>query len=293
MGVNATQFRNDAMSDIRMHRLADGRRVFYRSQAGLEVLLHEFFERAVYEHCGMNLQNGDCIFDVGANIGFFLLDLNRRLRWGTVFCFEPIPETFELLKRNAEENNHLGLRLFPCGLASKPGEVQFTHHPLVSLTSTMSAYDSTLPADLRRMVYTGMRLHNRLFRCLARLTPMEMWLPLIEVVRRIYFRRTFMKCRVRPLSAVVDEYSIKKIDLLKIDVEGAERDVFDGIRQEHWSLIRQVIVETHFGTAQADEIVARLRKHGFKVECERLDPAADAVHVLFACKASSGVRPRG
>jgi FkbM family methyltransferase len=33
------------------------------------------------------------------------------------------------------------------------------------------------------------------------------------------------RVRVRPLSAVIDELGIKVIDLLKIDVEGAEIDV--------------------------------------------------------------------
>ncbi|MGH3826994.1 MAG: FkbM family methyltransferase [Pseudonocardiaceae bacterium] len=51
------------------------------------------------------------------------------------------------------------------------------------------------------------------------------------------------RVRVRPLSAVIDESGIKVIDLLKIDVEGAEVDVLSGINERHCPMVQQVVVE--------------------------------------------------
>lgn len=42
------------------------------------------------------------------------------------------------------------------------------------------------------------------------------------------------------VSALISELSLERVDLLKIDVEGAELDVLRGIDQKDWPTIRQV-----------------------------------------------------
>ena len=42
------------------------------------------------------------------------------------------------------------------------------------------------------------------------------------------------------VSALISEHSLERVDLLKIDVEGAELDVLRGIDQKDWPTIRQV-----------------------------------------------------
>lgn len=45
---------------------------------------------------------GDCVLDVGANVGFYTVRLSRLVGpHGHVFAFEPMPETFHLLAYNA------------------------------------------------------------------------------------------------------------------------------------------------------------------------------------------------
>jgi FkbM family methyltransferase len=45
---------------------------------------------------------GDCVFDIGANIGFYTARLSHLVGpHGHVFAFEPAPETFHLLAYNA------------------------------------------------------------------------------------------------------------------------------------------------------------------------------------------------
>jgi protein-L-isoaspartate O-methyltransferase len=48
---------------------------------------------------------GDTVYDIGANIGYITLSLAKRVgRHGHVLAFEPIPQTFDLLRRNIEIN---------------------------------------------------------------------------------------------------------------------------------------------------------------------------------------------
>ena len=55
----------------------------------------------------------------------------------------------------------------------------------------------------------------------------------------LLFKKTSFACRLRTLSEIVDEESVARIDLLKIDAERSEREILAGIRAEHWEMIRQ------------------------------------------------------
>ena len=52
------------------------------------------------------VQNGDICLDVGANIGWYSTLFSKLTGVdGQVHCFEPVPETFEILRRNINFNN--------------------------------------------------------------------------------------------------------------------------------------------------------------------------------------------
>lgn len=70
--------------------------------------------------------------------------------------------------------------------------------------------------------------------------------------------------QVRTLSSIIREQGISSVDYLKIDVEGSEISVLDGIEEMHWAIFKQIAVETH--TAQLREQVCEvLNQHGFEV----------------------------
>lgn len=45
------------------------------------------------------------------------------------------------------------------------------------------------------------------------------------------------------LSSIIEERNIKQIDVLKVDVEGAEVMVLEGIQEKHWPMVQQVVLE--------------------------------------------------
>jgi 31-O-methyltransferase len=85
------------------------------------------------------------------------------------------------------------------------------------------------------------------------------------------FKKETFPCRLRMLSEIVDEECVERIDLLKVDVEKSEREVLEGIRDEHWDKIRQVVVEVHDDQGALDEIHALLARRGFEITAEQ-DP---------------------
>jgi nonribosomal peptide synthetase DhbF len=267
-----------------------GRTVYYRSPAALKVLSREFFDDCAYEREDVLLRDGDCIFDVGANIGLYLLQLNSSLKKATVFCFEPLPATFELLQKNASLNDRLGAVLCNYGLGETSGEFRFQYLPRMDVGSTMCGLDSP---DTRRSgrdsVFNEIVERSRIGGALLRLAPRWSLWPLLESLRRWSNSPRSVNCQVRTLSDVIDEHNLERIDLLKVDVEGVEEGVLGGIRDDHWSRIQQLVIETHFGREQADRIAAKLIGRGFEI-C-RLPGNEDLPHLHLVIARRATVDP--
>jgi FkbM family methyltransferase len=86
--------------------------------------LHEFVDMAFLLHF---LRKDDVFLDIGANIGSYSILASSEV--GTeVYTFEPIPETFEILKRNIQVNKIEGnSHLFNNGVGSQKGVLHFTN----------------------------------------------------------------------------------------------------------------------------------------------------------------------
>ncbi len=84
---------------------------FFSALAGFGRSMNRFYENRnhdVYSNGEATLIkkiskiNPKTIFDVGANIGSYSLIANEHLKNATIYSFEPVPSTFELLKKNTE-----------------------------------------------------------------------------------------------------------------------------------------------------------------------------------------------
>jgi len=118
-------------------------------------------------------------------------------------------------------------------------------------------------------------------------------LPLIMfwacVLLRSLLHMEHVPCQLRPLSDIIKEENITSIDLLKIDVEGAEMAVVEGINESDWSKIRQMVIEVHDIDGRVDKMSKLFREHGFEVFVDQEDWAMHVVsriYTLFARKAT-------
>jgi FkbM family methyltransferase len=85
--------------------------------------LQEFDDMSFLLHV---LRAGDTFVDVGANVGAYTI-LAAKNVGAKVISFEPIPSTFEKLRRNAEANGVLEkVDSQCCGVSDKPGTLRFT-----------------------------------------------------------------------------------------------------------------------------------------------------------------------
>jgi FkbM family methyltransferase len=74
------------------------------------------------------LREGDCVVDVGANIGSVTLTAASRVgSHGSVYAFEPHPRIFGYLKENIEMNGFRNVHLFNLALGNVEGNVLFSN----------------------------------------------------------------------------------------------------------------------------------------------------------------------
>jgi FkbM family methyltransferase len=99
------------------------------------------------------------------------------------------------------------------------------------------------------------------------------------------------KIKVIGLSDLLKRESIEKIDLIKIDVEGAEYDIFRGVSIEDLSKINYILMEFHdnFGNILREDILNKLESAGFEYKIYQDDCIGEAYEyeergTIFAVK---------
>jgi FkbM family methyltransferase len=155
------------------------------------VITKDFYEP---ELCAMEklVKNGSTVIDVGANIGLFSVFLSREIgEKGKLFAFEPIKETFWRMRENLALNKCANVIPFQAAVSNKQGK------------ATMNVFPEGYGAwnTFGKPVF-------------GKIAPVA-----VE------------KVDILSLDSFAKSQSIKKIDFLKIDVEGFERDVLEGARE--------------------------------------------------------------
>ncbi|MFT7043266.1 MAG: FkbM family methyltransferase [Candidatus Azotimanducaceae bacterium] len=75
------------------------------------------------------VNNGDTIFDIGANMGYYSVLLAKKNIDASVHCFEPIPTTFGLCQKNISLNELANINCNNFGLSDKDGYFPFYFYP--------------------------------------------------------------------------------------------------------------------------------------------------------------------
>ena len=219
----------------------------------------------LYLRHGITIESGDCVVDVGANIGLFSLEAARR--GAKVQAFEPMPATFAALQANARALGEENIRAHNLALGAELGVAQFAYF------RWMSALSTRFPALIGKNAASGaMAVLDD-----AQLAPRFGWFrrapswlrnALVAGVVRVFMQPRPVSCRVETLSRAIHTLGIGKIDLLKIDVEGAEWDVLRGISAHDWPRISQVVAEVHDEDGRVHQVENLLRAQGFTVVSE-------------------------
>ena len=266
-------------------RLPNGLDVASLSDIDTIMVYRDIFDDDCYRQCGVTISDGDCIIDVGANTGLFIIFLNTILKTASVYAFEPVPATFGVLRRNVERHDRLATRIFNAGLSHQAGEATFTHYPRMSNASTMYPDDSARAARLGRDYVLGqIRTLPRPLAALLARCPAPLRDALADRVRQHFLKGKAVTCELLTLSGVLAEHGIPRVDLLKVDAEQSERPILAGLGEDDWPKIRQIIVEVHEGSDATRDMVGLLEGRGFRTAVAP-NPTFPSLSLVY------GVRP--
>ena len=81
---------------------------------------------------------GDVIFDIGANIGWYTLNLLLGQKGTTVYSFEPIPSSYRLLVNNLKLNHQASGKAFNFGLSDENKKIEFFYDVECAMASSMA-----------------------------------------------------------------------------------------------------------------------------------------------------------
>ncbi|MCR6484997.1 FkbM family methyltransferase [Amycolatopsis sp. OK19-0408] len=234
---------------------------------------------------GVDLEPGSIVLDVGANVGVFSAAVYERLDGEVrIYAFEPLPPLHETLDRNGREFFGGRLTALPFGLADAEAELDFSYFPAATIFSSSTRDEGNVEAERRRVTagIVEMIRAGGLGPALRRV-PAPVLRGIVGRKLRVMRELETHRVRVRPLSPVLDEQGIDRIDLLKIDVEGAELAVLRGVEDRHWPLVRQAVVEVEGWERTHESVRDVFAARGFTVEAEQnpVQRAAD-IGMVFA-----------
>jgi FkbM family methyltransferase len=111
-----------------------------RHHLGLIARGAKAYEPRYVEILRLCVEAGDCVFDVGANIGFYSVLFSRWVgSAGRVFAYEPDPANVRLLKKNVAENGCAGTVVRPVALGRECGSCAFSRDVVTGLTGHVGA----------------------------------------------------------------------------------------------------------------------------------------------------------
>lgn len=243
---------------------------------------------------GIEVKDGDVIFDIGANIGLFgLTAYDLCHKDATVYCFEPVPATYDDLEKNLASVDPDKLKAYRVGFSNTTGKLEFTHYPNAPGLSTI--YPENMQIGLEQMIENIDNNMTELpdFFVDRKEIQEEGKQSRFNKMRTIFglktvFQETKIYCDVMKLSEFLENEKIEKIDLLKIDVNGSELDILEGIKSDDFSKIEKIVIEVPLGGEKLVSVELLLKKNGFQsVKIQEQNPVINkglSYYIVYAVK---------
>ncbi len=272
-----------------MHKLTlpNGEDAFYLRKGTVLSLYEEIFNNDDYGKFDIKINDGDIIFDVGANIGLVSRYFAKKAKNLTIYAFEPVPAIYEVLEAN------LGLittaahvQSFNIGLGDTEKSVNINYYPAAPAQSAI------IPVDFEERNQHLLDNYKEVF---CKMVPAGRFIPkflrpsFLRLLKKMLYKTIKVPVQIRSLSAMIAEIQTDRIHLLKLDAENYDIPILNGINDRDWGKIDQIAMEVHTsikdGERELEEIRKIIESKGYAV---MLDTSAMfsgiGSHMLYAKK---------
>ncbi|UQY80232.1 FkbM family methyltransferase [Candidatus Hepatincola sp. Av] len=232
-------FTKTALKEINYHNKAILLKYRVASQVDFLSILNENFNNKrignttantniIHSYTGSNYEfkEGDIVLDVGANIGMYSIKLLQHFPFVKIYAFEPILENFELLCENIRLNN--------------------LEKNIIPINKAICSHNNGVYMKYLPFFPAGSSSNNLL---IERRNSLQYYSVLSE--KPIFVEST-------TLDAFLQEHNIDKVKLIKMDCEGAEKEIIYNTKV--LPKFEYFVVELHFSKTENNEIIDYLKK---------------------------------
>ena len=181
----------------------------FQVSSSLYLVFKEIFMVDVYEidELVKSLPKRPVVIDVGANAGFFDIQLLSKIQEAVIYAYEPMPANVKTLRRTLEQNPDLqrSIQIFQMAVTGKP---------LDELDLYAEAEENSQVVASRFSGFNENNTHKITVPCIT-------------------------------LTDIIQGNDLQTIDLLKLDCEGSEYDIIYHTPADLIKRIRKMSVEVH------------------------------------------------
>jgi FkbM family methyltransferase len=221
--------------------LPNGEELYYIDKLSALDIYEEIYEENDYLQFGIDVKENNVIFDVGANIGLFSRYIAQKAPNLSIHAFEPVPIIYEVLEANLKKVP-ASIKTYNIGLSDHSEQTKIHYYPKVSADSAIVPFDFELKVSQYVENYDKAIVAMK---PIAKIVPKFLRKYVVKAALKNMYKSKMMDCMLRPVSDIIEENTVKRIDLLKIDAENYEWEVLQGIKDDDWNKIRQISMEIH------------------------------------------------
>ena len=170
------------------------------------------------------IENANVIIEIGSHFGIDTVKLKKNFPKSKIYCFEPDPRSIHIFKKYRK---NLDVKLVPIAISNYNGEVNF-----------YQSY-SKEKENFAKIKYSWIDNKDIVNLKLSRCGASSLKLGHVAVQNA-----NIIKVKTRKLDDWAKENNIEKIDLIWMDVQGNESNVFDGAQKV---LKKTKFIWTEFG----------------------------------------------
>ncbi|WTW99340.1 FkbM family methyltransferase [Streptomycetaceae bacterium NBC_01309] len=273
--VSAEVWVADSPSGLPRRALPDGTPVTELNDYETNYLYEEIFVEEVYATQGGDLPAAPVVLDVGANIGMFSLYLARQRPGARIYAFEPAPDAFAALSANVTHHG-LPVTCLPWGVGGRTGSGEMTVYPHAAVFSSIAGDTAADRAAIAAAIATAVD-DDRSAGVVDQLAD-----------ARMAGART-VPIEVVSLPDVLDRLGEARVDLLKLDAEGAETAILGALDKSHWARIDRIAMEVHQDAA-VDDMTKMLTDAGYTCTVVSVPALRDTGYTNLSARRDSPAR---